>query len=591
MLYTDKAILQRLQCDRETGAAMLMEEYAGLIWSVCEKYLDNEEDIRECVNSTFADFCLEPERFDAKKASLKTYLCVLARNKAIDCYQANIRRAKLRERAEDMLRAGSARDLMAERLEEALEQLEPLDSQILRMKYYGGHSYREIAEELGLNEAAVKMRSMRSRKKLLKILIGVLIFLLLAACAAIAIRHYHFSEYSGIIWSDESWLYELDDGEYVCELDGHRICVEEAVFAASGERAAEGSVTLYITVTPPEDIQSLNDYAGRAKDLDRFALFGDRPTSVPNDMKMKWDDARGCLQYEIEIALELPQADADSITMPLYMGEEHLMDITLVPARFREFEVEAKSMVFLEGLEWVPGPALTGQEQTIVNMTQYSAGTWSVSPQLTSSRYGRTPGERLPIVLVGEDGAEYEMRYGVLNGSASEGTASYDLAFPPVPAGTYTLEIPYLFLQSSQSTGTVTFELPEEEDQTMPCDVTASFPDGSQLHITGIGKTQYEQISYDLFEGSDELVENRVYYWEYALEMQTVSADGPSLCMAIPECVGDTAIYSGISADTGLVFRILQGEEPEEIVLRFVEPEYLLEEEFSLEVTVQPSEE
>lgn len=151
---------------------MLMEEYAGLIWSVCEMYLDNEEDIRECVNSTFADFCLEREKFDAKKASLKTYLCAIARNKAIDCYRTNRHHQALLERAEEAFDNGAAGDRLAERLEEAVEQLEPLDGRILRMKYYGGHSYQEIADELGLKEGAVKMRSMRSRRKLLKILIA-----------------------------------------------------------------------------------------------------------------------------------------------------------------------------------------------------------------------------------------------------------------------------------------------------------------------------------------------------------------------------------------------------------------------------------
>ncbi len=594
MIYTDEEILKKLQRDRETGAVMLMEEYAGLIWSVCEMYLDNEEDIRECVNSTFADFCLEREKFDAKKASLKTYLCAIARNKAIDCYRTNRRHQTLLERAEEAFDNGAAGDRLAERLEEAVEQLEPLDGRILRMKYYGGHSYQEIADELGLKEGAVKMRSMRSRRKLLKILIGTLILLLLAACAAAVIGHYHFSEYGGIVWSSEARMYELDDGEYSCQFDGHRLCVDDAFVAALDDGSAKGMVTLYLTITPPGDVQSLDEYAAQENYLDRFGLFSNRPGVCQSSMKRTWDDEYKCLKYQIEMSLDTEEANPARITMPLYMGEEHLMDITLVPARFREFEMEQKSIAFWDDLEWLPGPAMAGEEQTVVNMIQYSDGTWSVSPQLTSSRYSQFPAEHSSILLISEDETEYELRYGSAdNYPADSGTAlsQYNLYFPPVPAGTYTLAIPYIFLKSSETSDPFTLTLPLTEGQTLACDVTALFPEGSGIRITGVTKSEYIQTSYDLDAESGELVERNTYYWDYVLDIQTLSSNALTFHMAVPECVDGTSISSAISEKGELSLQILQGEEPSEITLRFTEPEYLLKQAYTLEVTVQKSEE
>ena len=176
---------------REQAISALMEQYAGLLWSVCQRRLQDEEDIKECVNSTFAEVCLHPERYDANKGSLKNYLCAVADRKAIDCYHRNARRQQAEEGyskentpnesvtvssafgSNDRFLTGNER--AAEKLEEALEQLDPVDSQILRMKYYNGLSYQEIAEQLGLTEGTVKMRSLRSRKKLFKLLIIVLI--------------------------------------------------------------------------------------------------------------------------------------------------------------------------------------------------------------------------------------------------------------------------------------------------------------------------------------------------------------------------------------------------------------------------------
>ena len=53
---TDKKLLHLLDQNPEEGMGLLMEEYMGLLWSACRLYLTNPEDIRECVQETFADF-------------------------------------------------------------------------------------------------------------------------------------------------------------------------------------------------------------------------------------------------------------------------------------------------------------------------------------------------------------------------------------------------------------------------------------------------------------------------------------------------------------------------------------------------------
>ena len=53
---TDKKLLHLLDQNPEEGMGLLMEQYMGLLWSACRLYLTNPEDIRECVQETFADF-------------------------------------------------------------------------------------------------------------------------------------------------------------------------------------------------------------------------------------------------------------------------------------------------------------------------------------------------------------------------------------------------------------------------------------------------------------------------------------------------------------------------------------------------------
>ena len=80
---TDKKLLHLLDQNPEEGMGLLMEQYMGLLWSACHLYLTNPEDIRECVQETFADFYGNRERFRTEKGTIKAYLYVIAKRKAI----------------------------------------------------------------------------------------------------------------------------------------------------------------------------------------------------------------------------------------------------------------------------------------------------------------------------------------------------------------------------------------------------------------------------------------------------------------------------------------------------------------------------
>lgn len=56
--YKDETLLKRLQEDMESGITLIMEQYVGILWSVCSHRLENPEDVKECVNDVFAEFCL-----------------------------------------------------------------------------------------------------------------------------------------------------------------------------------------------------------------------------------------------------------------------------------------------------------------------------------------------------------------------------------------------------------------------------------------------------------------------------------------------------------------------------------------------------
>lgn len=169
-IHTDDELLAVLRRDVEAGAALLMEVYHGMVWRVCARRLQNPEDIRECVNSAFADFCIAHERYDPRKGSLQNYLCTIADRRALERYR-KIRAANRVEAQYSTLAGGTqplglSGSIAPEDLRDALDRLSSADAQLLRMRYYSGMSFTEIAKALDLPYETVKKRGQRSLKKL-----------------------------------------------------------------------------------------------------------------------------------------------------------------------------------------------------------------------------------------------------------------------------------------------------------------------------------------------------------------------------------------------------------------------------------------
>ena len=171
--------------------AELIRQYGPLVWKVVSAYLKNPDDIQECVNDVFCDLYLQRERFDPNKGSYSSFLSVTARNKAIDKYRKNRNHSSAllssapqagSRPASDPEPRNAAHRLspdefpspedMAEKviqrldLEKSIAALKPEEAELIRMKYFGGMTIREIADSLELPYETVKKRHQRSLHKL-----------------------------------------------------------------------------------------------------------------------------------------------------------------------------------------------------------------------------------------------------------------------------------------------------------------------------------------------------------------------------------------------------------------------------------------
>lgn len=227
----------------------LMKQYAALVWKTAAACLQNPEDIKECVNDTFLEFYLHPDRYDPEKGSYAAFLSTIARRKAISMYRKNRKASGFSvipgtDAAEhhgpapydpaELKDPADMEEVLAERLdlEAALKNLNPEEFDIIRMKYYDGMTIQEIADSLHLSYEAVKKRHQRSLTKLQKALtIGLILAAIaaLAACAYVVLRYFGVVPGYGVNTNEQVPFYQLDTAELESKpVDGTSLEIQDA---------------------------------------------------------------------------------------------------------------------------------------------------------------------------------------------------------------------------------------------------------------------------------------------------------------------------------------------------------------------------
>ena len=178
---TDNEILSLMQETPPLGQRALFDKYYSYVYSIVNRILSgvgSPDDADECVIDVFASVMMKlvPD----EGCSLKSYVGTIARNTAISMRRSlavktgrNIS-ADDEEMAEipdgENIEANSEKSETSELLLKKVSELGPPDSIIIIQKYYYDKSSKEIAEMVGLNAAAVRMRCGRAMKRLKKLL-------------------------------------------------------------------------------------------------------------------------------------------------------------------------------------------------------------------------------------------------------------------------------------------------------------------------------------------------------------------------------------------------------------------------------------
>lgn len=170
----DEAIIKAIAGGDEDIMSRVINQYSRLLWPIASAVLCNagsEQDVEECVADAFIYLWEHPQKFDSKRGTLKSLLCIIVRSRAIDRYREIIRKGALPlEEAVLSVEAGMQEALLQEETRQevlaAVKALEEPNREILLRRYYHDQKPKEIALAMNLTVKQVDNSLFRSKRQL-----------------------------------------------------------------------------------------------------------------------------------------------------------------------------------------------------------------------------------------------------------------------------------------------------------------------------------------------------------------------------------------------------------------------------------------
>ena len=171
---SDEKLVNAIKSGDEAAIGQVIDKYSRLLWSVVAAVLKNaasEQDVEECVADVFISLWQQPDKYDAGRGGLRTWLCIKARSRALDRYREISRQSALpltevitaeTVGVETIADAEDSKRILAA----ALDTLALQDREILIRRYYYEQKPREIALALDLPVKKVENSLYRAKKKL-----------------------------------------------------------------------------------------------------------------------------------------------------------------------------------------------------------------------------------------------------------------------------------------------------------------------------------------------------------------------------------------------------------------------------------------
>lgn len=160
----ERTTRDRLIAGEEGALNEIYDQFSSFVYGLALRVIGDARAAEDVSQDVFVTVWERPGAFDPDRGSLRTWLGTLAHRRAVD----HVRREEARRRraVKDAARPVSTPDVeemalalvTAERVRSALATLPDDQRRAIQLAYFGGKTYRQVAEVLGIPEGTAKSR-------------------------------------------------------------------------------------------------------------------------------------------------------------------------------------------------------------------------------------------------------------------------------------------------------------------------------------------------------------------------------------------------------------------------------------------------
>src|SRR5262245_29477690 len=154
----------RLIARDPTALSELYDQFGSYVYGLAAGVIGDRRAAEDVSQDVFLSLWERPEAFDPERGKLRTFVGTLAHRRAID----HVRREEARRRRAAKDAAGvlpipdvdelAMAIVTAEHVRAVVERLPTEQRVAVELAYFGGRTYRQVAEELGIPEGTAKSR-------------------------------------------------------------------------------------------------------------------------------------------------------------------------------------------------------------------------------------------------------------------------------------------------------------------------------------------------------------------------------------------------------------------------------------------------
>jgi RNA polymerase sigma-70 factor (ECF subfamily) len=175
----DAVLLARVRAGDDRALSLVYDQHADLVFGLARRVTRDEQLARDITQEVFSYLWELPDRVDLTRGSLRAYLAVVTHRRAVDEVRRSERRARTEAASppadvENGPEVGvvdaATREWCRRRLAAGLAQLPAEQRAAVKLAYFDGLTYKQVARALGIPEGTAKSRLRLAMTKLRSLL-------------------------------------------------------------------------------------------------------------------------------------------------------------------------------------------------------------------------------------------------------------------------------------------------------------------------------------------------------------------------------------------------------------------------------------